>query len=68
MEELVHVSKETVGIMKERLNSIAKDALKRSSKVLQSPTAQEAKRMGVSAWSAAKMAIDSAIKSAKKKL
>lgn len=67
MEELVHVSKETVSIMKERLNSIAKEAFERSSKVLQSQTAQEAKRMGVNAWSAAKTAIDSAIKNATKK-
>ena len=67
MQELVHISKETVGIMRERLSAVAKEAVERSSKVLQSNTAKEAKRMGVNAWSAAKTAIDSAIKSYKEK-
>lgn len=65
LQELVHISKETVDIMKERFNSIKKDALKRGSKVLKSQKAQEAKRMGTQAWGIAKSALGNAIKNAK---
>lgn len=65
MEELVHISKETVEVMRENLSHLAKEAMARSSQVLHSKTAKEAKRMGVQAWSTAKTAIDNAIKSAK---
>ena len=65
MEELVHISKETVEVMREHLNQFAKEAMVRSSKMLNSQTAQEAKRMGVQAWSVAKSTIGSAIRNAK---
>jgi len=68
MEELVHISKETVEVMRVQLSSLVKEAVARGSKVLHSETAQEAKRMGVQAWSAAKTAIDTAIKSAKERM
>lgn len=61
MEELVQISKETMDLMRDRIKQ-------RSSKVLGSKTAQEAKRMGVTAWSSAKTVMNSAIKSAKEKI
>jgi len=64
MQELVELSKETVEMMRERFTS----AMERGSKVLNSKTAQEAKRMGISAWGSAKTALGSAIKSAKEKI
>jgi len=69
MDELILISKETVDVMKERFNSATKDALVRSSHALQnSDTAKEAKRMGIQAFSAAKIALDSALKTAKDKI
>ena len=68
MEELVHISKETVEVMRDQLSHLAKEAIARSSKVLNFETAQEAKRMGVQAWGAAKTAIDTAIKSARERI
>lgn len=65
MEELAHLSKETVELMRERLAILKKEAILRSNQVMNSKTAAEAKRMGIQAWSAAKSAIDGAIKSAK---
>lgn len=65
LEELVHVSKETVEIMKDKFSSLKKDAIQRGSKVLKSPTAQEAKRMGIQAWGVARSALKNAIQSAK---
>lgn len=65
LEELVHVSKETVAIMKDKFKSIKKDAILKGSKVLRSQKAQEAKRMGTQAWGVAKAAVNSALKSAK---
>ena len=59
MQELVELSKETIEVMKDRIVK---------SKMLNSKTAQEAKRMGISAWSSAKTAMNSAIKSAKEKM
>ena len=59
MQELIELSRETIDVMKERFAS---------SKMLNSKTAKEAKRMGVSAWSSAKTAMNSAIKSAKDKI
>lgn len=56
LEELMHISKETVDVMKDKL-SILEDRIK-SSKIMSSETAKEAKRMGVQAWSVAKSAID----------
>lgn len=65
LEELVHVSKEAAEIMKERFSKLAKTAVKRGEKALRSSTAKEAKRMGKQAWSVARGALTSAIKSAK---
>jgi hypothetical protein len=65
LQELVHVSKETVDIMKERFKSLKRDALQRGSKVLKSHKAKEAKRMGIQAWGVAKSALENAIKTAK---
>jgi hypothetical protein len=68
LEELVHISKETAEIMKERFSTFAKNAAKKADKALQSQAAQEAKRMGIQAWSAAKTALGTAIKTAKEKI
>ncbi len=68
MDELVLLSKETVELMKDRFNSATKDAFVRGTRALHSETAQEAKRMGIQAFSAAKTALDSAIKTAKDKI
>jgi len=65
LEELVHISKETAEVMKERFSSFAKNAVKHADSALKSPKAQEAKRMGIEAWGVAKVALGSAIKSAK---
>jgi hypothetical protein len=59
MEELMKLSRETIDMMRERFVQ---------SKMLNSKTAQEAKRMGVSAWGSAKTAMNSAIKTAKEKI
>jgi len=65
MQELALISKETLDILREKLSQIAKEAMQKSSDLLQSNKAQEAKKMGVHAWSVAKSVIDGAIKSAK---
>lgn len=68
MEELIHISKETVGVMRENLNHFASLAIARSSKALQSERAKMAKKMGVEAWSVAKSAMSDAIKTAKNRI
>jgi len=68
MDELILISKETVDVMKERLSMATKEAIERGSRALQSEKAQEAKRMGIQAWGAAKTALDTAIRSAKDKI
>jgi uncharacterized protein DUF6781 len=65
LEELVHISKETADIMKERFSSFAKEAVKKADSAMRSPRAQEAKRMGKEAWGVAKVALGSAIRTAK---
>ena len=65
LEELVHISKETAEVMRERFSSLAKMAVKKADFALKSPQAKEAKRMGVQAFSVAKEALGSALKSAK---
>ena len=65
LEELVHISKETAEVMKERFSSFAKLAVKKADSALKSPKAKEAKRMGIQAFSVAKEALGNAIKSAK---
>lgn len=68
LEELVHISKETALVMREKFSEFAKTAVKKADTALHSQTAKEAKRMGTQAWSIAKTALGSAIKSAKSKL
>ena len=65
MEELTLISKETIEILGDKLSHIAKEALQKSSTILQSKKAQEAKKMGIHAWSVARSALDGAIKGAK---
>jgi len=65
LEELLHLSKETAEVMREKFSDLAKSALKKGSEVLKSDAAKEAKRMGVQIIGVAKSALNSAIKSAK---
>lgn len=65
LEELVHISKETAEVMRERFSSFAKTAVKKADTALKSDAAQEAKRMGKQALGVAKTALGSAIKTAK---
>ncbi|MDD5372998.1 MAG: hypothetical protein PHO62_06190 [Sulfurimonas sp.] len=65
LEELVHMSKETALVMKEKFSTLAKTAVKKADTALHSNTAKEAKRMGTQAWGIAKTALGTAIKSAK---
>ncbi|MCK4875234.1 MAG: hypothetical protein KAR81_07225 [Sulfurimonas sp.] len=65
LQELVHMSKETAQVMKDRFSSLAKTAVKTADTALHSETAKEAKRMGIQALGVAKSALGSAIKSAK---
>lgn len=64
LEELMQISKETVEVMRSHFSEV----IRRGSKVLTSERAKEAKRMGIQAWSAAKTAVTSAIKTAKEKI
>lgn len=68
LEELVHISKETALVMKERFSALAKKAVKKADTALHSQSAKEAKRMGIQAWGVAKTALNNAIKSAKSKI
>ena len=63
LEELVEVSRETMELMKIQFAK----AISRS-QVLNSKTAVEAKRMGISAWRSAKTALEGAIQNAKGKI
>ena len=65
LEELVHISKETAEVMKDKFSSFAKSAVKKADTALKSPKAAEAARMGKEAWGVAKVALSSAIKTAK---
>ena len=65
LEELVHISKETAEVMRDKFSSFAKNAVKKADSALKSPKAIEAKRMGKEAWGVAKVALGSAIKTAK---
>jgi len=65
LEELLHISKETAEVMKEKFSSFAKLAVKKADFALNSPKAKEAKRMGIQAFSVAREALGSALKSAK---
>jgi hypothetical protein len=65
LEELVHISKEAAEAMRERFSAFARVAVKKADSAMKSPKAQEAKRMGKEAWGVAKVALESAIKTAK---
>ncbi len=65
LEELVHISKETAEVMRDKFSAFAKNAVKKADNALKSPKATEAKRMGIEAWGVAKVALGSAIKTAK---
>lgn len=65
MQELVLISKETLEVLGDKLSHLAKEAMQKSSHLLQSKKAQEAKKMGIHAWSVARSVIDGAIKGAK---
>ena len=65
LEELLHVSKETAEVMKIKFAVFAKNAVKKADIAFKSPRAQEAKRMGIQAFGVAKVALGTAIKSAK---
>ena len=65
LEELVQISKETAEIMKTRFSTFAKTAVKRADIAMRSPKAQEAKRMGIQALGVARVALGSALKTAK---
>ncbi|MDD5717701.1 MAG: hypothetical protein PHW64_07835 [Sulfuricurvum sp.] len=64
-EELRHLSKETVKLLRNRLSKLTLTVSERGSKLLNSKSAQEAKAMGVRAWSVAKSTMQGAIKGAK---
>lgn len=68
LQELIYISKETAELMRDKFSNLARKAVRRGEKAMQSQTAQEAKRMGVQAWGIAKTALDGAIKSAKEKM
>ncbi len=65
LQELVHISKETADLMRERFSTFAKTAVKKADTAMKSQTAQEAKRMGKQALEVARVALGTAIKSAK---
>jgi len=65
LEELMIISKETAEIMKAKFSDFAKNAMKKADIALKSPKAQEAKRMGIQAFDVARVALGSALKSAK---
>jgi len=64
-EEIKHLSKETVELLRTRLSKLKRGVTEQGNKLLQSKSAQEAKAMGVRAWSVAKSAMNGAIKGAK---
>ncbi|WP_304545955.1 DUF6781 family protein [Sulfurimonas microaerophilic] len=65
LEELLIVSKETAEVMKNKFANFAKLAVKKADSAIHSQKAQEAKRMGKQAFETAKVALGSAIKTAK---
>lgn len=65
LEELLHISKETAQVMKDRFSIFAKKTMKKADSAMKSQTATEAKRMGKQAWRIAASALGTALKSAK---
>jgi hypothetical protein len=64
-EEITHLSKETVELLRDRLSKLTRGVTEQGNKLLKSKSAQEAKAMGVRAWSVAKSAMEGALKGAK---
>ena len=65
LEELIEISKETAEVMKQKFANFAKMAVKKADSAIHSKRAQEAKKMGIQAFSVAKSALGSAIQTAK---
>lgn len=65
LEELVHLSKETAEVMREKFSGFTSGAAKKADSALKSTKAIEAKKMGKEVWGVAKVALDNAIKTAK---
>lgn len=64
-DEIKRLSKETVELLRTRLSKLTRGVTEQGNKLLKSKSAQEAKAMGVRAWSVAKSAMEGAIKGAK---
>ena len=64
-DELAILSQETAKLLQSKLSKLKSEVSARGVKLLNSPSAQEAKAMGIRAWSVAKSAMDGAIKGAK---
>ena len=64
-EELAILSHETVELLRDRLSRVKQGMSDRKTKLLNSPSAQEAKAMGARAWGVAKAAMNDALKGAK---
>jgi hypothetical protein len=64
-DEIKHLSKETVELLRTRLSKLTRGVTEQGNKLLKSKSAQEAKAMGVRAWSVAKSAMEGALKGAK---
>jgi len=64
-DELKRLSRETVELLRNRLGRIRQGVTARGNRLLQSKSAQEAKAIGIRAWSVAKSAMEGAIKGAK---
>ena len=64
-DELSNLSKETVELLRNRLSKIKRGVTMRGTKLLHSKSAQEAKAIGIRAWSVAKSTMQGAIKGAK---
>jgi hypothetical protein len=64
-EELAILSHETVELLRDRLSRLKQGMSDRKTKLLNSPSAQEAKAMGARAWGVAKAAMNDALKGAK---
>ncbi|MDF1880796.1 hypothetical protein JHD50_05670 [Sulfurimonas sp. MAG313] len=65
MEELTLISKEALEILGDKLSIFAKQTFEKSSTMLRSKKAQDAKKLGVHAWGVARNVLDGAIKGAK---
>mgnify|MGYP006921600298 CR=1 FL=1 len=65
LEELVVISKETAGVIREKVSNFTKTAVEKADTALKSNKAKEAKQMGIQAWGIAKEALGNALKSAK---